>query len=752
MIKYFFIFFLIVFSSSVFSRTLSEINDEVFSFQEKSPRDLRVVNRVWRELADYKIEALDPSQKRKEILLRSNLLIEVSKIRSKLIVDPTVDYPLDEMVHDSWIEIKIIPDRWTSVFRVKASSVEQKWSEGGLKNISFFIQELSVFFFIFLTPYLISKFTSFALTQMESFRQRRLKFSRGRRPTFAIFLQRINPYMPWIILLICLSLVKEILRHSLFSELNLFIPYIEYYCWYRIFRQLVVTTLRIVSEKAMLSHIGQTKERINKTAIFYGRFLFFYLVILHSVSSVASRGLLFKEVRTLAIIILILSLYTTFYKWSEEIEKVIKSYLSEESFSFLLKFKTKVLYPVIAPVFFIMALLLPFIDWLQTVVGEFELTKKLTAKIFKKKLESNERLETEEDLELPKDYLDHFSFKEASEENQIPPTDDPLERISLEIDEWRNEESDEHSLAIYGTKGAGKSTTLSRIEKKYHELSVVRSDVPSKLISRKEVFDYLGKLLFQKSIDDITEFIEYSRELPETLVLLDETQNFFLGKLGGFDGIKAFFEVLNLPTENIFWVASFNEFSWNYIEQVFSKSRYFRASIGLKGFSEKDLQKLIMSRHNKTSYKLSYSEIIKAMRSNDERDGYAYVESLFFRFLWEQSKGNPRGALHLWLSSLTPRKKGVFRVGLPSYPKISVLAELNSETHFVYASILKHENITTEQIIEVTAIEEGVVRHALKIGLENSFIERDKKGLYRATPKTQGSLISFLRSRNIIYG
>src|SRR5690606_28994796 len=110
---------------------------------------------------------------------------------------------------------------------------------------------------------------------------------------------------------------------------------------------------------------------------------------------------------------------------------------------------------------------------------------------------------------------------------------DPLDLICIEIDEWRRDETDEHSLAIYGAKGAGKSTTLSRVERKYKDLSIVRVDVPSKLLSRKDVFNFLGNLLFQRNIEQITDFIELSKELPETLVLMDEIQNFFLARLGG---------------------------------------------------------------------------------------------------------------------------------------------------------------------------------------------------------------------------
>src|SRR5690554_4538680 len=109
MFKYITILILFVFSSSTFSRSLSEIESDVIEFSENKNKDFKRVNALWREVALFKIEESDATIRKELILLRSNLLLNVSKLRSELIADPDTHYPLEEVFQDSWTEILLIP-------------------------------------------------------------------------------------------------------------------------------------------------------------------------------------------------------------------------------------------------------------------------------------------------------------------------------------------------------------------------------------------------------------------------------------------------------------------------------------------------------------------------------------------------------------------------------------------------------------------------------------------------------------------
>ncbi len=69
----------------------------------------------------------------------------------------------------------------------------------------------------------------------------------------------------------------------------------------------------------------------------------------------------------------------------------------------------------------------------------------------------------------------------------------------------------------------------------------------------------------------------------------------------------------------------------------------------------------------------------------------------------------------------------------------------------MYSAIIRHENLSTEEIVTTTNLPEGIVRHALRIGMENNAIVRSADGRYRVTPEAQFFLSQLLERKNFLY-
>ncbi len=754
-------------TSTETSIKLDELEAKLSSFEKSKLADIRFfeLNFFWRELAsfEFKNSEISEGEARAEVNKRTNLLIRASKIRSDYLSVYNPDLTLTQWLSDSILELKIIPIRLTTLALNRVHTIKGYFQEGG-RGLLKLVPEIMLLILLLMLPFLLRKLISKVLDLLDKLRLSLIDFRRYRpwREAVALNLQRLTPFIPWVLVIIGFEFLREVMVGTLIEELGLLIPYLLYYCYYRLFRQTVLNLLRLLSEKAMMKASAQTKEKMNRSSLLIGRIYFVVMCLLHTVSSVASEGLLYQEIVVLSQIIAVIVFYRLIWKWREEIGGILKrNFGSEEdggTFSFLPKLLKSRLFLITGPLCFLIALLVPFYHWLEDQISKFELSKSIAAKIFKKKLENTEGLEGDEEERLPDDYTKYFflrasEFEEETQNLLVTPKRDPLEKIKVEVNEWKDGKTEEHTVALYGVKGAGKSTTLNRLENFYKDkLKVIRADVPAKLLTKAEVNKFFGHLLGGEELVDVVTLLEWDREMEPTLVILDEAQNLFLSQMGGFEGIHAFFELLNVRTENIFWCASFNRYSWNYLDQVFAKNRYFRSSVEIEGMNEEDLQNLIMKRHNRSSYRLSYAEIIRALRSYSEVDDTSYVENLFFRMLYEESKGNPRVALNLWLRALRPRRRGLIKVGLPLNPKLSVLSKLSEESHFVYSGLIRHENLTSRELVSVTSLADGVVRYALKIGLENEFIERDEAGRYRVVALMQGPLTQYLKAKNFIYG
>ncbi|MFH0934741.1 MAG: hypothetical protein V1879_06010, partial [Pseudomonadota bacterium] len=237
----------------------------------------------------------------------------------------------------------------------------------------------------------------------------------------------------------------------------------------------------------------------------------------------------------------------------------------------------------------------------------------------------------------------------------------------------------------------------------------------------------------------------------DAVLLIDNAQNLFLGELGGFEGYRAFAELMNSGTEHLFWCVTFNLRSWHYLRAVFGGMPLFRRAIRIDDFSEQDIMNLIVARHKHTAAHLAYDDIIRATQSEDDLIGEHQVEKQFFRLLWGQSNGNPRTALMLWTASLNPLSGDRLKVGLPRYPRIVIDEKWGDDALFVFAAIMRHENLTQDEVVAVTNLPENFVINALGTGYDKHLLDCGADGRYRITAIAQSSLTNLLLGKNFIY-
>jgi len=331
------------------------------------------------------------------------------------------------------------------------------------------------------------------------------------------------------------------------------------------------------------------------------------------------------------------------------------------------------------------------------------------------------------------------------------PANDPLEEIRERIQKWRAGRSEDHSLALHGERGAGKSRLLGRLALELEDLRVLKAPIRSKMQNRLGAYAFFENLLEEPLEDAGASLSSADAKMPKTVVLMDDAHNLFLAKLGGFEAYKVLLELMGASTRNLFWCVAFNRHSWAYLDCMFGKRRCFDAVVEMPVWSEADIRRLILRRHGKTGYRLSYDSIIGAVggRHGDER---ARAEANFFRLLCQQCEGNPGTALHLWLSSLRVGGPGLVSVGLPEDFGDSLYGRLREEELFVYADIVRHGSLSIDEIVAVTDLHEGFVRQVVKEGMDGGFFRRTPDGRYFLNVLSQHALISFLSRKNFVYG
>ncbi len=690
---------------------------------------------------------------------KNTLLLKVGKLRYQVIQSDNVKIKSHVFLKDSLFELKIIPKRWINIFELKYQLIQRKFTEGR-NQIRKALPEIFGILLFFLLPFFVIRGNHFFVRQFDQLRNSLsdpYRFTPNRQ-RIAIFLQRVGPFIPILLTITALKIFSQVITKTVLSEIALLIPFILYYLYYRLFRQLTINFLILFSEFARLGKSREAKAKIFSSTKVLGRFFIFALMMLHLVSSVAGKGLLYEEIYYLSVVLGLFHYLWLVKEWSSEIDGYMEKILYPSFINSYQKLKSlPILSFLTRTISFLIILFHPPYNWLKERLLSLGIGKTLIAKFFQKKLESSEDLSEKTEETLPEEYTGWFSAEKDDDENLwIHSKNQKLQDIQSELDDWLKDTSEEHSLAIYGDKGIGKTQVLRHLEGYLNEHEqkpeVIVASIPPKLNTKNEVLKFLGQIVAGKELTDVYELLDIDSEMNKKVIILDDAQNLFLTHFGGLKAIETFFEALNVRTDNIFWVASFSTYSWVYLNQVFHKNKYFRTVFRIKGFSDEELQDYIIRRHERTGFSLSYADIIRAVRTKHGGTEVSYVENMFFRLLWEQSQGNPELAEKLWLKALKPMYGKRLKVGLPLVRSFPILHKLADDSLFVLSAIMRHENLTTPEIISVTDMKEGVVRHALRIGLENEFLIRnnsDKR--YRFSVEGQYSVLNLLKAKNFIY-
>ena len=213
--------------------------------------------------------------------------------------------------------------------------------------------------------------------------------------------------------------------------------------------------------------------------------------------------------------------------------------------------------------------------------------------------------------------------------------------------------------------------------------------------------------------------------------------------------LKTLLSLTNTRLENIFWLVVINNQSWAYLSNVFGRDYQFRNVLRAKRWSQHDIRSLILSRNHLSGFRIRYDDILLTSRG-PEAGNIRNAEQRYFSLLWDACRGNAMLALQLWLSSVRTDANTV-SVGLPTEPSVSQVDKLGSNLMFVYAAIVTHENLTSEEIVAATSLPDNVVRYALKTGFDAGFIQRSDDGRYRLVPIWYHAITNMLARKNLLH-
>lgn len=564
----------------------------------------------------------------------------------------------------------------------------------------------------------------------------------------------LAPLAPWLLLWLALELVAGLFSGSNAPLIKWWVPLARLYILYGLLCLLGEWLLLRISTGAGVFLNAEQNQLVTGHARSRARWLVLPWILLYLVDHWIGPSLLWRLVELAGWIINWLAIGSLLRLRVQDYLANLQRLLPEQLDPVAETLLTGRRFLLFAPLLLPLQLWLFVREYLDQLLSDFDWYRSLSARWFRIRTQVTAEEEDEDQEEEVSAQYERWFTDEGDGKTRLPVIDTGLVNALLKpVNAWLRDRTDENVLLLSGEKGMGKSAALRRLSEhlaaEHEDILVRRLTVPPKTTSRQAVYELIGQALECDLADGPVSLARSDEQRQPTLLMLDEAQNLFLAEVGYLDGWRALIDLTNTRLENLFWVIAINNQSWAYLCNVFGREYQMHHAIRVKRWSQSEIRSLILSRNHLSGYKIGYDDILLAARG-PEAGNLRNAEQRYFSLLWDSCRGVPLVALELWLTSIRTEGHRV-QVGLPQTPPISRLEKLGPKLLFVYAAIVTHENLTSEELSRVTNQPQNVVRYALKTGMDAEFIVRDSEGRYRIASLWYHTVISFLARKNMLH-
>ncbi len=441
--------------------------------------------------------------------------------------------------------------------------------------------------------------------------------------------------------------------------------------------------------------------------------------------------------------------------WRVIVAKKLQTELGEEAALLRLPqwMERRLLGALLVPLAFSAIVFLEVRRWVSEVLLSQGFFAYLKARALRRQLTSA-RVSAEEE-KLPEEYSAEFPLYPVlgSVDGVMLPRNAELDPILAQFTDWR-ETKRESSLALVGEKGIGKTTLLAALRQRMSSVEVLFLTLTERLIRPDDVVAEMAKLFGLEEPGSVEELAEALNEGPERAVLIDDAHLAFLRVVDGYRGFDTLVQLVNRTGDRVFWLLSFNDFAWSFLNAAHGGRAYFRRMQRMKRWSADELRDLLGRRTRKAGYELEFDEQLL----DDERvdaGGIRLIEGAegFFRLLWESSRGNPRAATWQWLRALTVVGEKLLRVRLFSSGKTDALNRASDDVFFALAAIAQHENLDQSELQATLNVDPSFASFALRYLMEYGIVGAKTGASSRYTLKMRyyWDVVQALEARNLLF-
>lgn len=385
-------------------------------------------------------------------------------------------------------------------------------------------------------------------------------------------------------------------------------------------------------------------------------------------------------------------------------------------------------------------------SWLMTEAGEWEVTRRLLAYLFRTEAARRAEARGDRDQGVPIDELRGRTIYPMQTDAVLIESiaDEGLKELVAAI------EAKSCTLAVVsGERGVGKSVLLHRLASHFGEGSLELQCPPAGFSGLLRVMRTTLELEQGASDEDLVKAI--NARAPK-VVIVDDLQRAIRPAIGGLSPLDRLVSMARDTDANIAWVLSIGSPAWNYVARARSERIAFDRVVSLKGWSEEQIGQLLRANNDTAGIHPSFEGLVVTRQmedANEETTGRA--ERGYYRILWDYSGGNPAVALYWWRKSLHETAGGEIAVRLFRPPDPWDLETVPLHVRFTLRAILQLDWAHPNQLVESLEMSLSQVDETLRFAQARGYLESEGKRVRIAWPWLRAITVA-LKRQHLITG
>lgn len=246
------------------------------------------------------------------------------------------------------------------------------------------------------------------------------------------------------------------------------------------------------------------------------------------------------------------------------------------------------------------------------------------------------------------------------------------------------------SLLIVGEPGGGKRTIINSIASALSkDFKIYRKHLEDAIYSEDDFLNLISETLSlnkKLKFDELKTFL--NDKTAKRIIILEGIQKLYLKKIGGYNALKIFLNLLLQTNKSSIWICSINKKAYDFLESNFEISNRFFKVINVEIFRSLDIKQVILNRHNATGFDLIFlpdkSDKLSGFfkKKIDPLKEQEKLQSEYFEKLEEYAEGNIIAAMYYWLKSIDKIQNNVIyiaplkRITLPAIRNLDLLSNL----------------------------------------------------------------------------